>query len=69
MAEYAVEFTSENQGVCGGRCKKPFGATDEVFYLHNNDPTRPGRKVCRECHLHYIGKTTTRRITGTVPLF
>jgi hypothetical protein len=69
MPGYAVEFTSENQPICGGRCKRQLGPTEEAIYLQNADPTRPGRKVCKECHQHYVGKATTRRINGISYLF
>jgi hypothetical protein len=64
MPEFAVEFTSENQAICGGRCKQRLESTADVFYLHNNDPTRPGRKVCKKCYQHYMGKATTCRVSG-----
>ncbi|KAF8235097.1 hypothetical protein L208DRAFT_1376630 [Tricholoma matsutake] len=65
MPEFAVEFTSENQAICGGHCKQRLEPTADIFYLHNNDPTLPGRKVCKKCHQHYIGKATTRHASGT----
>ena len=65
MLEFAVEFTSENQAICGGHCKQRLEPTADIFYLHSNDPTWPGRKVCKKCHQHYMGKATTRRVSGT----
>jgi len=64
MPEFAVKFTSENQVICGGCCKQRLEPTAEIFYLHNNDPTQPGCKVCKICHQHYMGKATTHHVSG-----
>jgi hypothetical protein len=64
MPEFAVEFTSENQVVCGGsKCNKLITPA-ESFYLHNSNPKLPGRRVCTNCYHRYTGKNTTRRIEG-----
>jgi len=60
MDNFAVEFTSENQLlVCGG-CKRQIRKED-TQYLYNLNSTRPGRSVCPECYQYYVRKTTTHR--------
>ena len=63
-----MEFTSENENIICGKCKRVL-KSEEVHYLFNANQNLPGRKVCGECHEHYITKATTIRINGIYIFF
>lgn len=63
---YEAEITSEGAArVICQRCKESFPPGTKLFYMHNVDPTHPGRHLCEGCHKHYRQKSTTRRRDGT----
>jgi len=62
---YEAEFTSEVAArvVCQ-RCKQSFPPGTQLHYMHNIDPSYPGRELCDGCHRYYREKGTTRRRNG-----
>ena len=62
---YEAEFTSEGAvHVICQRCKEVFPPGTELFYMHNINPSYPGRKLCEGCYKYYHEKGTTRRRSG-----
>lgn len=66
LTQYAADFTNpdnEKRVQCEREsCMiKSFPPGTRMEFMHSNDPTQPGRKVCGACYSYYMQKQTTRR--------
>jgi hypothetical protein len=63
--EQIANFTTtdgESQVVCQ-RCKLSFPPGTQLFYMHDQRPTRQGKYLCAGCHQYHVQKTDTIRRT------
>jgi hypothetical protein len=63
---YSADFTNvdkEKAVICDreGCPTKTFPPGTDTFYLHSNDPSQGGRRVCQGCYRYYKQKETTKR--------
>ena len=64
MSREAADFTTDGQDrvVCQC-CKASFPKGTDLFYMHDRNPTRPGKYLCSDCHQHQLQKTASLQCT------